>query len=141
VFKKILIIILLTLTLFNFGLILQPSVYAVSSGVNDTEFTFSLEDSITPPGMKSNDTSSWLRKGINFFFERGITIMAATVGTAAVLMISVGGFLILSSAGNDTQVTKGKGYITKALIGLAFVLGAYILVTTVQLLIKSIFKT
>ena len=138
--KKLFLTVLFTATLLNFGLMLQPNAYAQSSAINDTDFTFDLTV-LQNPSMKSIEKQNWMKKGIDFLFERGITIMAGTIGTAAVLMMSIGGFMILSSAGNDAQVTKGRGLIMKALMGLAFVLGAYILVTTVQLLIKSIFQT
>ena len=94
---------------------------------------------ITPPGMESQERAGWISRGVNFIFERFITILAATVGSAAVLMMSVGGFMMLASAGRQDMYDKGKSYILKSVIGLAFVLGAYILVTTVQLIIKSIY--
>lgn len=143
-FKKFTITLLISVTLFNLGLLFQPGVYAAPAtspnDIKSSEFTFPLEDVLAPPGMKSGDVGNWMKKGIDFFFERGITIMAGTIGTAAVLMMVIGGFLILSSAGNDTRINKGKAMIKNSLIGLAAVLGAYILVTTVQLLIKSIFQ-
>ncbi|MBN2096134.1 hypothetical protein JW752_01910, partial [Candidatus Peregrinibacteria bacterium] len=85
------------------------------------------------------ETKGWIERGINYLFERGITIMAATAASAAVLMMSMGGFMMLASAGRQDMYDKGKSYIFKAIIGLAFVLGAYVLVTTVQLIIKSIY--
>ena len=137
--KRIFIIVLFTATLFNFGLICKPAVYAQSSDVKDTEFTFDLTI-LQNTSMKSIEKQDWMMKGINFLFERGITIMAATVGTAAVLMMAVGGFMMMFAGVKEDMYTKGKSYIIKAGIGLVFVLGAYILVTTVQMLIKSIFQ-
>jgi hypothetical protein len=84
--------------------------------------------------------SEWIKGGINYVFSRVITILAATVGAAAVMMMAIGGFLMISSAGSQERYDKGKGLIWKAVIGLVFVLGAYILVATVQLLIKSLFS-
>ncbi|MBN1258417.1 hypothetical protein JXA05_01530, partial [Candidatus Peregrinibacteria bacterium] len=69
-----------------------------------------------------------------------VGLMAALVGTAALLMMSVGGLLMLSSAGNETQYEKGKSMLKYSVIGLAFALGAYILVTSIQLLIKGIWS-
>ena len=65
--------------------------------------------------------------------------MAGVVGGLSILMMSIGGFMILSSAGDENMVNKGKGYIKYSLIGLTAALGAYILVTAVQILIKSIY--
>ena len=72
-------------------------------------------------------------------FNRIITILAATAGSVAVLMMSIGGFLILSSAGDQNRLDTGKSMILKSAVGLLFVFGAYILVTAVQLLIKGIY--
>ena len=96
---------------------------------------------ITPKGLKVKEKTGWRQRGINFLFERAITIMAATIGSAAVLMMMIGGFMMLISAGRQEMYDKGKSYVFKAVIGLVFVLGAYILVTAVQLLIKGIYGT
>jgi len=106
-----------------------------ASDIKSSGFMFDL-DAVTHKDIKQQ---SWIRKGVNFIFERAITIMAATVGGAAVLMMSIGGFMMLASAGRQEMYDKGKSYVFKAVIGIVFVLGAYILVTTIQLLVKSIF--
>lgn len=137
-FKKILLITLLVTTLFSMSAVFQPVVQAQDSDIKSGYFMFNL-DPITPPGMETREQKGWIERGINYLFERGITIMAATAASAAVLMMSVGGFMMLASAGRQDMYDKGKSYIFKAIIGLAFVLGAYILVTTVQLIIKSIY--
>lgn len=96
-------------------------------------------DSITHPGIETTVRQGWIRRGVNYFFENIIGFMAAVIGTLAILMISVGGFLMLSSAGNEQMYEQGKNYVKFALIGLAFTLSAYLLVTLVQLLIQSIY--
>lgn len=140
--KKLLVIAVFVTTLFGVGVFNVPQILAADTSTPTTgalqgeEFTFDL-GSITHKDIKE---SSWIKSGINFVFTRIITIMAATVGAAAVLMMAIGGFMMLASAGRQEMYDKGKGMISKAAIGLAFVLGAYVLVTTVQLLIKSIFS-
>jgi len=140
--KKLLITIIFAITLLGVGVFAQPtplaqatSSTAPSTDVKSSQFMFDV-GVITHKDIKERN---WIRKGVNFVFERVITILAATVGGAAVLMMAVGGFMMIASAGRQDMYDKGKSYILKAVIGLAFVLGAYILVTTVQLLIKSIF--
>lgn len=85
------------------------------------------------------DTQGWIRGGINFVFERLIGIMAGTIGSVAVLIMVLGGFRMIIYAGNSDEFEKAKAMLTKAAIGLVLVLGAYIMVTAVQLLIKGIY--
>jgi hypothetical protein len=114
----------------------EPQPNAPANGdLNSSEFMFNLG------GINSNisNKSSWVSKGINYFAERIITIIAATAGSFAVLMMSIGGLLMITSAGDQGQFDKGKGYFKAAAIGLVAVLGAYLAVVAVQLLIKSIY--
>jgi hypothetical protein len=112
----------------------EPPVGEIDSG----SFMFDLNP-IVHEGITGSTKQSWIRQGVNYFFERIIGFMAGTIGTLALLMISVGGFLVLSSAGNETQYQKGLSYVKYGAIGLAITLSAYILVTLVQLLITSIY--
>jgi hypothetical protein len=107
-------------------------------GADDPGFMFDL-GAITHEDIAGSSRQKWIREGINYIFERIIGVMAATIGGLAVLVMSYGGFLILSSAGSQTQHDKGVGYIKYSLIGLAVTLGAYILVSAVQILIRSIY--
>lgn len=149
--KRLLLISTLSLAIFagSFVLIqysdinLIDTVFAQDGSIDSPDFMFSLSGSggghdtgIVHPDI---NPQSWIRGGINYIFERVIGLMAAVIGGLSVLVMSFGGFLILSSAGDENQVTKGKGYIKYALIGLATALSAYILVTAVQILIKSIY--
>lgn len=150
--KKILIVIFLL-----FGLLAVPGVLVLSTqpvfadttggsnpppsgDVSSGAFMFDLS-SITHTAIKGTTRQSWIREGINYFFTRIISVMATLIGSFAVLMMSIGGFLMLSSHGDETQFEKGRNYAKFALIGLGVTLSAYILVTLVQLLIKSIYGT
>ncbi|OGZ62124.1 MAG: hypothetical protein A3H51_03200 [Candidatus Spechtbacteria bacterium RIFCSPLOWO2_02_FULL_38_8] len=48
-----------------------------------------------------------------------------------VIMIVVGGFFYLTSAGNTGQTSKGKSLIKNAVIGYAIVLSAWLIVNTI----------
>lgn len=111
---------------------------APEGNIDSGSFMFDLS-SVTHTAIKGTTRQSWIRQGINYFFERAIGVMATVIGSLAVLMMTVGGFLMLSSAGDETQYEKGKNYAKYALIGLGFTLMAYILVSLAQLLIKSIY--
>ena len=101
-------------------------------------FTFNVS-SITFEGIDGSVRQQWIRGGVDYFFGRAVSLLASLIGTAAVLMMSVGGFLMLSSAGNESQYEKGKNFVKFSLIGLAVALSAYILVTLVQLLVVSLY--
>lgn len=49
------------------------------------------------------------------------------VGIAALLMITIGGFMYVTSAGNNSYMEKAKGVITDAIIGLILALTSYLL--------------
>lgn len=50
-----------------------------------------------------------------------------TVGIAALLMLSIGGFMYLTSAGNNARMEKAKGVITDSVFGVVMVMTAYLL--------------
>ncbi len=116
-----------------------PAVYAQGDGdIDSTNFMFDL-NALTHEGIEGSTRQNWIRGGINYFFERIIGFMAAVIGSLAVLMLSIGGFMMLSSGGNENMYNKGKGFAKYSLIGLAVTLLAYVMVTLVQLLISSIY--
>jgi hypothetical protein len=135
-FRKIFHSIVLGVLALQMGTILCVGTLhaADANPIDSPEMTFSLKD-IT----KTDQKDQWINKGLNYFAERVISIIAGTAGSFAVLMMTYGGFLMIVSAGDDSQITKGKGYIKAAAIGLVAVLGSYLLVVTVQLLINSIY--
>ena len=139
--KKALLIVCLVGFLSGLCLFVLPSpqlAYAQSAdttgNIASEEFGFPLK-TITPPGIQQ---SNWIQKGINYFAERVITVLATLAGSIAVLMMVIGGFRMIVSVGGDGY-EKGKKMILWSTVGLLAVFGAYILVTTVQLLIKSIY--
>ncbi|MFA6383626.1 MAG: hypothetical protein WCX17_04365, partial [Parcubacteria group bacterium] len=60
---------------------------------------------------------------INAIYKFGIW----AIGIAALLMISIGGFMYITSAGNNSSMEKAKGVITDAVVGLILALTAYLL--------------
>ncbi len=55
-----------------------------------------------------------------------------TIGISALLMILLGGFMYLTSAGNASQTGKAKGVITDAIIGLVLALTSWLLLYTIN---------
>jgi len=54
------------------------------------------------------------------------------VGIAAMIMIAIGGFMYITSAGNNTSMEKAKGVITDAIVGLLLAVSAYIILYTIN---------
>lgn len=116
----------------------SPIVYAQDGSIDSASFMFDLS-SITHDGIDGSTRQGWIRRGLNYFFEKIIGFMATIIGSLSVLVLSFGGFLMLSSAGNESMYERGKNYVIYALVGLAVTLSSYIMVVLVQLLIKSIY--
>ncbi|MFA6534618.1 MAG: pilin, partial [Patescibacteria group bacterium] len=70
----------------------------------------------------------WIAEAISSLYKFGVSAAAIL----AVIMIIVGGFIWLTSAGNQTQITEAKGYIFGAAIGLLIALGSYVLLYTIN---------
>lgn len=55
-----------------------------------------------------------------------------TVSIAAILMITIGGFMYMVSAGNTSKMDTAKRVVTDAVIGLVVALGAYLLLYVIN---------
>jgi len=55
-----------------------------------------------------------------------------TIGISALLMITLGGYVYLTSAGNTSQTGKAKGIITDAIVGLILALVSWLLLYTID---------
>jgi len=54
------------------------------------------------------------------------------IGTSAMFMIMIGGYIYLTSAGNNSQTGKAKGIITDAIAGIILALVSYVLLLTIN---------
>lgn len=63
-------------------------------------------------------------------------ILGATF-TMAVIMIIIGGFRYVASAGNEEQAEAAKETITKAIIGLVVIILAFVILSTVQAILTG----
>lgn len=55
-----------------------------------------------------------------------------TIGISAMLMIAIGGFMYLTSAGNAAQIGSAKGVIIDAIVGLFLALTSWLLLYTIN---------
>ena len=113
--------------------------FADTEQLNSSDFSFNLNAITHESIVKDKSTRlEWMNNGLNYFLEKTINIMATLIGTVSILMASIGGFMILFSAGDQSAYEKGVNIVKYSLIGLAVTLSAYVLVVSVQFLIKSI---
>jgi hypothetical protein len=63
--------------------------------------------------------------------NKAITILSVGAGVSATLFLIIGGFLFLTSAGNQEQAEKGKKTLLYAIIGLIIVVLATVIVKVV----------
>jgi len=58
-----------------------------------------------------------------------IQIMLGIMGAVALVMFVYGGFMMMSSAGNASKVAKGKEILIWAVIGMAFIIGSFMILS------------
>jgi type IV secretory pathway VirB2 component (pilin) len=68
---------------------------------------------------------------IRVIVARVIQAILGVTGSVALLVFIYGGFMYLISAGDPDKVKKGKNALLYGVIGLAIIVGAYMLVKTV----------
>ncbi len=112
-------------------------VRAQSPDAASEQFKFKL-DPLVQENLKTTLVGNLSGQGVNYVLSRAIAILAGTIGSVSLLMVVLGGFQMLASAGDEHAYEQGKGRVKFALIGLAVALGAYLLVTAVQLLVSSV---
>ena len=59
---------------------------------------------------------------------RAINLLTLIIGTFAVIMIIIGGFMFASSNGDESKIDRGKALITQALSGLVIAFLSYYIV-------------
>jgi integral membrane sensor domain MASE1 len=69
---------------------------------------------------------------VGVYIVRVVNFLALTIGSFAFLAIVIGGILLLTAAGQEQQIQKGKDIIKFAVIGLIVALMAYFIVAFVQ---------
>jgi len=82
------------------------------------------EDAYESGDYELNDV---MRMGLNV-----VDIILGVVGSLALLMFVYGGIMMLISAGNSDKVSKAKGIIIAAVIGLGIVFASYLIIEFVM---------
>lgn len=144
-FSKITLLICLVFANLSFAFAADPvpSGNNAPAGTEGTYHSFDLKtlnlgETTSNNGLVKGGQSSEYLKSTNplaSFILQIINFITIISGSLAFLGVVVGGFLMLSSAGNENQITKGKDIVTRALLGLVITLCAYFVVAFVQSLL------
>ncbi len=88
----------------------------------------------------TNQKQIYLQRGnpIASFIIQIINFLVYTIGSLCFLAIVIGGFILMTSHGNENSLTKGKDIIKYALIGLVVVLLSYFITAFVQSLLYEV---
>lgn len=65
-----------------------------------------------------------------------ITLIQVMAGTFTALFLMIGGFLFITSGGNEEQAEKGKKILTNSVIGLVVIILSYAIVRIVSSLVS-----
>lgn len=71
----------------------------------------------------------------NNFLDKVIYTVSQVLGTAAILLIIIGSYFLVTAQGDDSQISKGKNYLQYAAIGLVISFMSY---TIVQFILDAI---
>jgi uncharacterized membrane protein YozB (DUF420 family) len=95
--------------------------------------SFSVSTYLTTAGQ--GNVKNMLKPGVPViaaYIVRLINYLALVIGSFAFLTIVIGGFLMVTSAGREQQINKGKDMITYAIMGVLVALSAYFITAFVQ---------
>ena len=93
--------------------------------VGATDFTANLEEVQGAAGLPGENNSIWV------FVGNIINVILGVLGVILVVLVIYAGFLWMTSQGDKDKVTKAKGIIIQAVIGLVIIFAAYALSTFV----------
>lgn len=125
--KKIIYISLICLIALGAGMTAKAAIAPPSGGV------IAPPSGGTPAGSGGGFLPNPLQADTFGELFAGIAAWAfSIVGLLAVVMIIVGGFQYIVSAGEETKIKAAKNTIKWAVIGLAVVLGSYALLTAIE---------
>lgn len=138
--KKLTAIILAAI-IINLGFAILPKVYASNEEL--TEATFSVSDILRLPGTgPAADQPGAYYNDPNYspvvsFILRVINFAMKIIGSIAIILFIIAGFMMMFAGGNQQNLDKAKDIFKYALIGLIVAFLSYVIVIFVQ----SIFVT
>ena len=114
------------------ALLLVPLTAAAQyGGTPTTGTTGGLQDLGANPGVNQTNIQVNDRQGVLRVMATVINWALYLAGAIAVIFVILGGYRYVTSAGNEEAATKGRKTIVNALIGLVFIILAYVIVNAV----------
>ena len=126
------IIITAALVIFLAGFSLVGAQSAPNAIVNGTFSLKSLKVDGQNQHLDSKDGSS----PVSNLILAAIDMLLKVIGSLALLVVIISGIFMITSRGEEAQITKGKKIFTYALLGLAITFASYIIVTIIQSVLK-----
>ncbi len=95
-----------------------------------TDANFHQAGPLCIPNNPFNNSNSILgEQSLGGLAAKVVKILLFFAGIVAVIMIIIGGYQIMTAAGNETQAKNGRKTLTNALIGLVIIILSYTIVT------------
>ncbi len=107
--------------------IIVAVIFALSLGADATNQPATYQPMEPIPGTEAGQQSTFPQY-VQALYKFGVW----AVGIASLLMISVGGFMYFTSAGNNSKMEQAKNVIYDALYGLIAVLVAWVVLHTIN---------
>lgn len=137
--KKIVIMIITAIALNMIILSGSSLVFAQDQEINITETTFNVTEYLTTKGQTqeyfgTGDGGTCTNKGgpISCFILTTINYATKIIGSIAVLLLIISGFMIMLAQGNQQKLDEAKDITKYAVIGLVLTFLAYIITIFVQ---------
>jgi len=119
---------------FIFSILLLVSLFLstasfVHAGSGIDKFNKSLQDGATRAGHDTSIKAS--KAGVTIYVKiaNSIQVLLELLGIIFIVLIIYAGYTWMLARGNEADAQKAKDTITRAIIGLAIVLGAYAITT------------
>lgn len=97
-----------------------------STDTSITPTSVNLSSFLTTSEQKNQPTT------IGAYIVRVINFLTLGIASFGILAVIVGGFFLLTAAGREEQITRGKDMIKFAIIGIVAAVSAYWLVAAIQ---------
>ena len=116
------------LLLLIFAFFLSLPNYTQALGLDDFR-----DQVFRPDNLPAPDTTDISAEGrVNEIIDFAINLILYASGSVAVLILIIGGIMYITSMGSDDNMDRAKRLIKYAAIGLAVVLGAFVLTNIIS---------
>lgn len=103
-----------------------------TDGANQIPKTFNVTNMLKAKDQDQSYFKDTENAPLISFALQVLNFLARVIATVGVVAMIVGGIIMITASGSDTQVSKGKDIFKYALIGLIFAFMSYIITTFVQ---------